>query len=247
MENKELSIFHSLRHTIVQGIVKPDDILPSENQLAEKYEVSRETVRKALARLVDQGLIIKQRGKGSIVLPTTRFNFPINGLTSFKELQQQQHIPSSTTVIKNHYIEPPDFLVDQQMVKPNSLMWQIKRQRIVQGTPAILDIDYIIPDLVPQASDEELEISLYDYLEKQQQLKINFAQKEITVDQATDEDRTYLDPEANHVVVVRSYVYLDDARFFQFTESRHVLERFRFVDIAHRNPEALSTNKKYMN
>ena len=38
-----------------------------------------------------------------------------------------------------------------------------------------------------------------------------------------------------HVVTVRSQIYLADGRQFQFTESRHKLDKFHFVDYAKRN------------
>lgn len=37
-----------------------------------------------------------------------------------------------------------------------------------------------------------------------------------------------------HIVVVKNYVYLDNANLFQYTESRHRLDKFRFVDFARR-------------
>ena len=67
-------------------------MLPSENELTKKYNVSRETIRKALTLLLENGYIQKKQGKGSIVLDVKRFNFPISGLTSYKELQDSQSI-----------------------------------------------------------------------------------------------------------------------------------------------------------
>ena len=64
------------------------------------YSVSRETVRKALNLLKNAGYIQKKQGKGSIVLDLNRFDFPISGLTSFKELQDTQRIPSETKVVE---------------------------------------------------------------------------------------------------------------------------------------------------
>ncbi|RBN38157.1 trehalose operon repressor, partial [Priestia megaterium] len=57
----------------------------------------------------------------------------------------------------------------------------------------------------------------------------------ISVDELTDEDKCYLDlKDYEHIVVVRNYVYLEDASLFQYTESRHRLDKFRFVDFARR-------------
>lgn len=66
-------------------------------------------------------------------------------------------------------------------------------------------------------------------------LNIGFAKKEITVQQVSNEDRKYLDLEDfNMIVVVKSYTYLDDTSLFQYTESRHRPDKFRFVDFARR-------------
>lgn len=55
------------------------------------------------------------------------------------------------------------------------------------------------------------------------------------MEEPTAEDRELLDLEGFHnVVVVRSQVYLEDASQFQYTESRHRPDKFRFVDFARR-------------
>ena len=52
---------------------------------------------------------------------------------------------------------------------------------------------------------------------------------------ATEEDKKYLDMKSfDMVVVVRSYTYLDDTSLFQYTESRHRPDKFKFVDFARR-------------
>jgi multiple sugar transport system substrate-binding protein len=58
-----------LKHEILKGALKPGEMIPSENTLCDLYKMSRSSVRKALAALVDEGLIIKQAGKGNFVSP----------------------------------------------------------------------------------------------------------------------------------------------------------------------------------
>lgn len=58
-----------LRSQIMTGYLKPGDFLLPENELTHKYELSRTSVRKALQELLDEGLIVKMAGKGSIVNP----------------------------------------------------------------------------------------------------------------------------------------------------------------------------------
>ena len=60
-------LYEALRNRIESGIYIPGDLLPSENELSTLYGLARPTVRKALDRLVVDGFIQKQQGKGSIV------------------------------------------------------------------------------------------------------------------------------------------------------------------------------------
>lgn len=68
------------------------------------------------------------------------------------------------------------------------------------------------------------------------ELVISFANKEIVVENVTEKDRKHLDlrEDDQHLVVIRSHVYLEDARCFQFSESRHRLDKFRFMDFSRR-------------
>lgn len=212
------------------------ELLPSENALAKEYSVSRETIRKALDYLSQDGLIQKKQGKGSIVLNPRLFNFPISGLTSFKELSDSQQMKAQTILLSNRIIK-----VDEQLNKKvnwplGSEVIAIERVRKIDEQRVIFDTDYLDPKITGEIPDERLENSLYDYLENNLQLPIAFANKEILVENVTEEDRHYMDlrDEDNHLVVIRSAVYLEDARYFQFSESRHRVDRFRFVDFSRR-------------
>lgn len=61
-------VYETIRKHITNGVYKKGDILPSENELCTVYQITRPTIRKALARLVHEGYIRKKQGKGSIVL-----------------------------------------------------------------------------------------------------------------------------------------------------------------------------------
>ena len=58
---------HSLRESIASGRLKPGDPVPPESQLCQQFSISRNTVRQALARLVFEGLIQRERGRGRLV------------------------------------------------------------------------------------------------------------------------------------------------------------------------------------
>ena len=71
LRDKAIPLYYQLetilRRKILSGDYKPDTPLPSEDMLAEEYQVSRITVRQALASLEQDGLVLRQRGKGTFV------------------------------------------------------------------------------------------------------------------------------------------------------------------------------------
>src|SRR5689334_4998770 len=56
---------------IVRGRMKPGDRIPSEMQLASELKMNHQTVRRGLAQLVDEGVIVKQPGVGNFVKPVS--------------------------------------------------------------------------------------------------------------------------------------------------------------------------------
>jgi DNA-binding GntR family transcriptional regulator len=56
-----------LRDQIRDGRLQPGQILPSEQTLMQEHEISRDTVRKSVRLLVEEGLVVRVQGKGSFV------------------------------------------------------------------------------------------------------------------------------------------------------------------------------------
>lgn len=234
--NKFREIFLDLEQKIVNQEYPPQSLLPSENQLIQIYGVSRETIRKALNLLKNSGYIQKKQGKGSIVLDMNRFDFPISGLTSFKELQNAQHIPNETNVAELRKIAVSPKLHEITDWPVASEAWKLIRQRKIDNEVVILDRDYVNAQIIPEIPINKAQDSLFQYFENDLGLEVSYAQKEITVEPVNKEIRDLMDltPEDQHVVIVRSLVYLEDTRCFQYSESIHRLDKFRFVDFARR-------------
>lgn len=233
--NKFHEIFLNLEKDILEGTYQPGTLLPSENQLVEKYGVSRETVRKALNLLINAGYIQKKQGKGSIVLNIRKFDLPISGVISYKELQEAQHMESTTKVVELEEVQVSQSLARLTGWQKGAAVWRLVRQREISGEVVIVDIDYLLKEIIEELPKDRAADSIYDYFENDLDLTISYAQKEITVETATVEDQKLMGLEGDtHVVVVRSVVSLEDTRCFEYTESRHRLDKFKFVDFARR-------------
>ncbi|MBY8976597.1 FCD domain-containing protein [Rhodobacteraceae bacterium NNCM2] len=66
-EKISTTIVRQIEELILQGVLRPGDRLPAERELAERMEVSRPTLREALAELEESGLIAARPGGGTFV------------------------------------------------------------------------------------------------------------------------------------------------------------------------------------
>ncbi|GHU40395.1 trehalose operon repressor [Bacilli bacterium] len=229
-------ILQDLEEKIKNKTYQENDLLPSENELVKIYDASRATIRQALKIMEEKGLIQKQKGRGSVVIASSKLNFPISGLTSYRELQDSLGFKSETEVIKFEKITVDSELAALTLLEIGTPVWYIIRTRKIDGEAVVLDTDFVKYDICPDMTKNDVAYSLYDYLEKQLKIEISFAQKEITIDFINDEDREQLDlnPLDRHIVSVKSHVFLNDASVFQYTESRHQVDKFQFTEFARR-------------
>jgi GntR family transcriptional regulator len=72
-------IVSDLHEGILTGRLEPESQLPSENELAAEYGVSRPTVRRALALLRGEGLIVTSQGRGAFVRPKGQVGITVTG------------------------------------------------------------------------------------------------------------------------------------------------------------------------
>ncbi|MBM6440611.1 trehalose operon repressor [Lacticaseibacillus rhamnosus] len=230
------AIYQDLKEKIEAEIYATGSLLPSESALQDMYQASRDTVRKALRLLKDDGFIQSQKGKGSTVINRQEYVFPVSGVVSYAELAAQFHLQTRTVVLTNHFATlPAKSFKDVDPTVEVKQMRLLKRVRYLENEPDIIDIDYLDPKVVPPIPESVAKDSLYAYLEGPVGLTIAYATKEITVEAATEDDQRYLKiPPSAVVVVVRSCSSLTDTTKFQYTESRHRADRFKFHDFARR-------------
>lgn len=130
-----------IRNAIEQGLLKDNEALPSERELAEKYEVSRDTVRKSVRYLEERGVIYSDHGRGTFVAPaivrqTSRF---IDSFT--QDTQHRGGVPGQRILA----VEPSAAsmgiagLLGLQAGHP---LARVRRVRLIDGTPVGLHDAY---------------------------------------------------------------------------------------------------------
>ncbi|SNZ17020.1 transcriptional regulator, GntR family [Terribacillus aidingensis] len=235
MQRKFQAIYDLIAREIQAEKMEAGQLLPSENELTERFETSRETVRKALQLLSQNGYIQKLQGKGSVVLEQNKLPLPVSGLTSFKELARSMSQTVETQVLALKQKLAEGYIQEVLQCEKGTPVWELHRLRKLDGEAVIYDKDLLLAACAPALTEAIARDSIYDYLEQDVGLSISYARKEVVVEEAGSADAEVMDMGGyQQLAVVRSAVYLEDTTLFQYTESKHRPDKFRFVDFARR-------------
>lgn len=88
-----------LREDIKKGVLKRGDKLPSEDELASRYSVSRMTVRQGITDLIDEGLLYRRHGIGTFVTHL-HLERDHSKLTNFYEVSKMDGVEIQERVLK---------------------------------------------------------------------------------------------------------------------------------------------------
>ena len=190
---KYQQIYQILKEQILEEKYLVGDFLPSENDLKEHYQVSRDTIRKALKLLQEEGFIETVQGMGSQVSRQAHFDFPVSQLTSYQEIVKASGLHSETNVIRLEKISIDEKGAKKTGFPLHRLVWKVTRQRVVDGVASVLDIDYLDRELIPGLTKEIAQHSIYHYIEEDLKLQIGYAKKEILISPIDNRDKILLD------------------------------------------------------
>ncbi|WP_436862209.1 trehalose operon repressor [Staphylococcus caeli] len=237
-QKKFITIYEALRTDIIESRISYGAQLPSEYELVESYNASRETVRKALNLLVRDGMIQKIRGKGSIVIYQGLTEFPFADLTSFREVQQGLGLQHETEVKVLERLNASDVphVKAALEITAQTKLCHIVRTRKINDRVKIIDEDYLIEDIIPDVTMEIATQSLYQYIEDELDMEISYSNKSITFEAFSDREyEIFGDIVPPYTATVRGIVHLKDTTKFQYNVSKHLATEFKFNDFSRRH------------
>lgn len=229
-------IYHSIKQSIENGKFPYHSYLPSEHEFIRIYDCTRNTVRRALTLLNQDGYILSQHGKGAQVIyqnDAEKNLFSIGGIESLQEATDRNNKKLKTKVI--HFEETA---IDEDTSLETGFdvgqeVYIVERVRIIDGEPLIHDRSIFLKSEVPNLTKKIAEKSIYQYLEEEKQIVITTSKRRVTAEKATAEDKRLLHSEKyDFVLVVSGQVFNSKGVMFEYTQSRHHPTKVCFVESA---------------
>lgn len=160
-----LNVYKKIKYDITNSKYKEGDYLPNELELTSIYNVSRITVRTALAKLADDGLIKRIKGKGTVV-QRGKIGEPLLKIRGFTQEMKQNGLIPGTDYAKYEQKTVSGYVAEIFGVNLSKKFNVIERVRSINGTTVGYFVTYITPDATLPHDSSLYYGSLYELLEE---------------------------------------------------------------------------------
>jgi GntR family transcriptional regulator len=221
-------IIEVLLEAIREGKLKPEDRLPTQEELTQHFGVSLAPVKQALAELEERGIITRRQGLGTFVRDTTPLREERILYTRIpwftREMKERDITPSSQILALYVFRADEDPEAQQELhVSPNDNIVCLKRLRLGDEEPMSVQTSYIAEQRVPSLARRGLQPgeSLTEVLAQEYGLEIAASQQRIIAAAADEETAGLLHVyTGSPLLLVQRTSYLKDGQPLEFLRDR---------------------------
>jgi len=220
-----------LRDEIAAGRWQVGERLPSERELCETFNLSRTTVREAIEALVNEGLLRREKGRGTFVAEPKILESLLQTPIGFTDSMLEQGYHVETKVLRMEVVSAPSTIGRELRLRSDESVIVIDRLRFILNEPILLVTSYVPQKICPSLINEDLtHNSLYQLLQGKYRLKIARAKRFMEAVSANELEAKLLHIEAGSpLMLIESTAYLKDGTPLEFFKARHRGDRTRFL------------------
>lgn len=155
-----IPLYYQLKQILLQKIEAQEwstgDLIPSEQELQDRYGLSRTTVRQTLADLVNEGRLNRHRGRGTFVAAPRMTHDPVRRLGVSEYLAQQGIEPGWLVIEAGWADDPPQGVKERLQIADDGRVYRIHRHRTANGDPIGYHYAYLPAAIVPYVNEAAL-------------------------------------------------------------------------------------------
>lgn len=225
-------IIKDLKNKIFDGQFV-DMKLPDERSLSETYKVSRSSIKHALTKMENEGIIFKKRGSGTFINPLylkneSIFNYAGSNIGVTDNFQKHGMKPN-TKVLSFEVIPPTEELQRDLFLQPHDFVYKLIRLRLFDEEPFMVETGYIPIKIVQNLNQTIIEGSIFRYLEDTYNMAINKSFISIFAEPSTPKDQELLLLKENEPVgIMENVFFLDNGTPFEFSHMRFHYKYLKF-------------------
>lgn len=174
--------------------------LPAEKDLEQEYNCSRQTIKTAMAILLEEGLIFRRKGKGTFVRKNL-FDYEQKLDNLYLKHDSSQNLFTKNEIILFEIIQSNDQITSLLNLETAENVYHFKRLRYIDNRPETLEDTYIPIRLLPSLQQVDLEGSFFKYINDKLNLKVESTFKRFVLKRPTEELQLFLEVDDNDYIV----------------------------------------------
>ncbi len=225
-----IQVMDVLKEAIEQGDMKPGEQLPGETELCRLFDVSRTVIRQALKELEYEGLIKREKGRGTFVAESKIGESLFQELTGFYQDMEAKGHRAGSKVLKQEVVPATAKVAKHLQIAPGTSVTQIDRLRFVQGEPIVLVTAFLLYEPYPKLLEADLaNQSLYAFLEREYGVEIMHSHRVLEAVPANEYEAELLQIQKGApLIMLDSVSYLEDDSPIEYYHALHRGDRSRF-------------------
>ena len=218
-----------IKQSILNGTYKEGDLIPSEREFNDQYDLSSTTIRRALNDLVQENFLERKAGKGTFV-HTQKVKRDLHKVIGFTNNMQEMGLKPSTHVLSKKIAPANAYARSRLGLEKGSEIVRLKRLRLANDIPMMLETRYIRTDLCPGIDMEELDSSLWKIFEHKYSLKPIRHSQNMNIAVVTGQSANMLTlEEGTHVFLIKGVTYVRDNLPIECEESFYRTDKYELA------------------
>jgi GntR family transcriptional regulator len=239
-QNSPVPLYYQIHNIILEKIdakeFVPHQQIPSEDELASMFEVSRMTSRQAVLKLLNEGRIYRKRGQGTFVAEP-KIERKVARLTTFEADMKEAGLRPKAVVIQKNTIKAVDEVKKVLKLEEEEPVVKTVRLRLANDQPIAIAISVVPVKVCPSLEEETLEgvISLTMFMEEKYGLKIAYAEQKIQAIRANSyQSKLLKTKKGNPLLQLHRVFYSSDHTPVGLFESFYRGDRYVFTSTLYR-------------
>lgn len=225
--SRYIMVYEELKKDILEGIFKVGSLLPTEQELEVRFNVSRTTIRNAVSLLKADGFVDVKQGRGTTILnPSTSQKLSV--ITSITESLQKNGHEVTVKEMSITKCSVPIYL--SNYFNTNDELYCIERVLCSDGSPIDYATNYLLASMVPglEAYNHRF-LGLYSFVESKYGIYMTSAEETLSASTANFVESQLLNISSGTALLISRRVTYTNNQIFEYSINRIIGEKYKYV------------------